>query len=100
MASTHLIGGTFKVGLQSSKYTLKVIPGDTHTGSEGSETGEPPKKAVGLDSLSPRVLRACAEQLADMYAGIFNLCLTQAIVPRNFKSSIIIPFLKKQTHPP
>ena len=35
------------------------------------------------------------EQLVGVYADIFNLSLSQAIVPRVFKSSIIIPVPKK-----
>ncbi|KAI2645121.1 hypothetical protein H4Q32_027825 [Labeo rohita] len=54
-----------------------------------------PHKAAGPDGVPPRVLRACGEQLAGVYTDIFNLSLSQAIVPRIFKSSTIIPVPKR-----
>ena len=54
-----------------------------------------PHKAMGPDGVHPRVLKACGEQLVGVYADIFNLSLSQAVVPRVFKSSIIIPVPKK-----
>lgn len=53
-----------------------------------------PRKAVGPDGVSPRALKACAEQLAGVYTDIFNLSFKQAVVPRIFKSSVIIPVPK------
>jgi len=49
--------------------------------------------------LFPKVLKVCGEQLAGVYADIFNLSLSQAVVPRIFKSSIIIPVPKKPDTP-
>ncbi|XP_073720820.1 uncharacterized protein [Misgurnus anguillicaudatus] len=54
-----------------------------------------PHKAVGPDGVPPRVLKACAEQLTGVYVDIFNLSLNQAVVPRIFKSSTIVPVPKK-----
>ncbi|XDV41036.1 hypothetical protein PO909_009977 [Leuciscus waleckii] len=54
-----------------------------------------PRKAVGPDGVSPKVLKVCGEQLAGVYTDIFNLSLTHGVVPRLFKSSIIIPVPKK-----
>ncbi len=51
-----------------------------------------PRKAVGPDRVAPRVLKACAEQLAEVYTDIF---LSQETVPRTFKSSVIVPVPKK-----
>lgn len=54
-----------------------------------------PRKAVGPDGVSPRVLKSCAEQLAGVYTDIFNQSLSQAVVPRLFKSCFVIPVPKK-----
>lgn len=59
-----------------------------------------PRKAAEPDGVTPRVLRICAEQLAGVYTDIFIMSLSLALVPRIFKSSVIIPVPKKQTHPP
>ncbi len=40
------------------------------------------------------MLRACAEQLAEVFTNIFNLSLTQAIVPNCFKTATIVPVPK------
>lgn len=37
-----------------------------------------PCKATRLDSIPGRVLRDCANQLADVLIDIFNICLSQA----------------------
>ncbi len=54
-----------------------------------------PCKAAGPDGVPPRVLRTCAEQLAGVYADIFNTSLSLALVPHIFKSSVIVPVPKK-----
>ncbi|KAK7939451.1 hypothetical protein WMY93_002777 [Mugilogobius chulae] len=54
-----------------------------------------PHKAVGPDGVSPRVLKTCGEQLAGVYTDIFNWSLMEAVVPRIFKSSVIVPVPKK-----
>ncbi|KAK0147964.1 hypothetical protein N1851_012331 [Merluccius polli] len=51
-----------------------------------------PRKAAGPDGVSPRVLKACAAELAEVYTDIFNSSLAQAVVPLLFKKSIIIPW--------
>ncbi|KAK3517626.1 hypothetical protein QTP70_013434 [Hemibagrus guttatus] len=56
------------------------------------------KKAAGPDGISGQVLRACTDQLAPMFTEIFNLSLTQLVIPTCFKESIIVPVPKK-THP-
>ena len=58
-----------------------------------------PHKAVGPDGVSPRVLKAGGEQPAGVYTDVFNLSLSQAVVPRIFKSSIIIPVPKRPDTP-
>ncbi|XP_041830687.1 uncharacterized protein LOC121632933 [Melanotaenia boesemani] len=52
------------------------------------------RKAAGPDGIPGRVLRACAEQLAEVFTDIFNLSLTQAAVPTCLKSTSIVPVPK------
>lgn len=49
---------------------------------------------MGPDGVSPKVLKVCAEQLTGVYTDIFNLSLTQEVVPGLFKPSIIMPVPK------
>lgn len=49
-----------------------------------------PHKAAD-DYLGP----ACANELPDVLTSIFNLCLSQSTVPMCFKTTIIVPLLKK-----
>lgn len=53
-------------------------------------------QATGPDGESPRVLKACAAELADLYTGIFNTYMAQAVVLLLFKRSTIVP---KKSHP-
>ncbi|KAK3529161.1 hypothetical protein QTP70_018114, partial [Hemibagrus guttatus] len=53
-----------------------------------------PWKAAGPD-IPGRVLRECAEQLADVFTDIFNISLSSAIVPKCLKTTTIIPVPKK-----
>ncbi len=50
-----------------------------------------PHKADGIPG---RVLRACAEQLAEVFTNIFYLSLAQATVPNCFKTATILPVTK------
>ena len=52
------------------------------------------RKAVGPDGIPGRVLKVCAAQLAGVFTSIFNLSLSQAVVPSGFKSSIVVPVPK------
>ncbi|KAK3556334.1 hypothetical protein QTP70_007104 [Hemibagrus guttatus] len=54
-----------------------------------------PEKAAGPDNIPDRVLRECAEQLAEVFTDIFNISLSSAIVPTCLKTITIIPMLKK-----
>jgi hypothetical protein len=38
-------------------------------------------KTVGPDGIPGRVLRACTEQLADIFTVIFNISLSQSVIP-------------------
>lgn len=54
-----------------------------------------PCMTVGPDRVATRVLKACTEQLSEVYTDIFNSSLSQETVPRTFKSSVIVPVPKK-----
>ncbi|XP_036403543.1 protein NLRC3-like [Megalops cyprinoides] len=54
-----------------------------------------PRKAEGPDNIPGRALKACATELADVLASVFNLSLSQATVPKCFKTTTIIPVPKR-----
>ncbi|XP_034733501.1 protein NLRC3-like [Etheostoma cragini] len=54
-----------------------------------------PRKAAGPDGVPSKVLRACAHQLALIFARIINLSLAQAAILPCLKSATIIPVPKK-----
>uniref|UniRef100_A0A669BQX1 Reverse transcriptase domain-containing protein n=1 Tax=Oreochromis niloticus TaxID=8128 RepID=A0A669BQX1_ORENI len=56
-----------------------------------------PRKAAGPDNIPGRVLRECAEQLADVLTDIFNISLSSAVVPTCFKATTIVPVPKKSS---
>jgi len=51
-------------------------------------------KAAGPDGLPGRVLRACADQLASVFTDIFNLSLSESVIPTCFKQTTIVPVPK------
>ena len=53
------------------------------------------RKAAGPDNVSPCLLKQCAGQLSGVFTDIFNVSLSQCIVPQCFKKSTIIPVRKK-----
>ncbi len=54
-----------------------------------------PRKAAGPDGVLGKVLKACAYGLSAVFTDIFNMSLSQAIIPACLKSAIIIPVPKK-----
>lgn len=56
-----------------------------------------PRKSAGPDNITGRVLRECAQQLADVLTDIFNISLSCAIVPTCLKTTTIVPVPKKST---
>ncbi|KAK3549467.1 hypothetical protein QTP86_001464 [Hemibagrus guttatus] len=56
-----------------------------------------PWKSAGPDNIPGRVLRECAEQLADVFTDIFKVSLSSTIVPTCLKTMTIIPVPKKST---
>ncbi|KAK3532858.1 hypothetical protein QTP70_000249 [Hemibagrus guttatus] len=55
------------------------------------------RKSAGPDNIPGRVLRECAEQLADVFTDNFNISLSSAIVPTCLKTMTIVPVPKKST---
>ncbi|KAK3518362.1 hypothetical protein QTP86_018292, partial [Hemibagrus guttatus] len=56
-----------------------------------------PWKSAGPDNIPGRVLRECAEQLADVFTDIFNISLSSTVVPTCLKTMAIVPVPKKST---
>ncbi len=54
-------------------------------------------KAPGPDNIPGHVLRDCAVELTDVITDIFNISLSQAVVPTCFKATTIIPVQKKSS---
>jgi hypothetical protein len=52
-------------------------------------------KAAGPDRSLGRVLKACADQLASVVTDIFNMSLTESILPTCFKQTTIVPVPKE-----
>uniref|UniRef100_A0A8C1YK04 Alkylated DNA repair protein AlkB homologue 8 N-terminal domain-containing protein n=1 Tax=Cyprinus carpio TaxID=7962 RepID=A0A8C1YK04_CYPCA len=52
-------------------------------------------KALGPNNIPGHVLRYCAVELTDVFTDIFNILLSQAVVPTCFKATTIIPVPKK-----
>uniref|UniRef100_A0A9J8BX17 Reverse transcriptase domain-containing protein n=1 Tax=Cyprinus carpio carpio TaxID=630221 RepID=A0A9J8BX17_CYPCA len=53
------------------------------------------RKAPGPDNIPGRLLRDCAAELTDVFTDIFNISLSQAVVPTCIKATTIIPVPKK-----
>ncbi|KAK3562612.1 hypothetical protein QTP86_002148, partial [Hemibagrus guttatus] len=53
------------------------------------------RKATGPDSVSPSLLKHCANQLSPVFTDIFNTSLETCRVPACFKTSAIVPVPKK-----
>jgi hypothetical protein len=53
-------------------------------------------KAAGPDVLPGCVLRTCADQLASVFTDIFNMSLTEPVIPTCFKQTTIVPVPKKE----
>ena len=51
-------------------------------------------KVAGPDGLPNHVLRACADQLASVFTDMFNLSLTESVIPTCFKQTTIVPVPK------
>ena len=56
------------------------------------------KKAAGLDGISSRLLKSCADQLCGIVEHVFNLSLKLGRVPQLWKTSCVVP-VPKMPHP-
>ena len=54
-------------------------------------------KAAGPVGLPGRVLRACAGQLESVFTDIFNISLSESVIPTCFKQTTIVPVPKNTT---
>ena len=54
-------------------------------------------KAAGPDKISPRVLKQCAIQLANIFTVIYNQSFKTQYIPNLWKQSCIIPVPKTST---
>ena len=60
-----------------------------------SKANNNPNKATGQDNIAPRVLTACAQQLAYIFCIIFNACFSTNTVPTTWKTACIVPIPKR-----
>ncbi|XDV13486.1 hypothetical protein PO909_001880, partial [Leuciscus waleckii] len=85
----------------TSATPITLLPTDALTFSLSAEEvrraflGVNPRKAAGPDGIPGRVLRDCADQLAEVFTSIFNISLSTCSIPKCLKSTIIVPILKK-----
>ena len=52
-------------------------------------------KAAGADELPGLELKACTDQLVSIFTDIFNLSLTESVIPTCFKQNTIVPVPKE-----
>ena len=55
-------------------------------------------KATGLDTISARLLRECADLIADPMCSIFNQSVRSGILPQEWKCTKVIPLFKEGNH--
>ena len=53
-------------------------------------------KACGLDGLSARILRGCADELVAHLSKLFRISLTSGIFSEQWSEANIVPILKKE----
>ncbi|XP_069133195.1 uncharacterized protein [Argopecten irradians] len=54
------------------------------------------KKATGIDGVSPRLLRACCEQVKFPLCNLFNHCIRENSFPDRLKEAQVVPVFKKK----
>lgn len=92
-------------GLLSHHLCLDLFPAPNHWLGRhrmwhGCSAGWALRKAAGPDDVPGEALKACADQLAQVFTKIFNLSLAQASIPACLKSSSIIPIPKRNPAQP
>ena len=53
-----------------------------------------PNKAIGPDNIGPAILKACATPLTSPLCQLFNLCLSTATIPEEWKQHLVTPVYK------
>ena len=53
-----------------------------------------PSKALGIDGISPKALKYCAESLVQPLCHLFNLSLSTSVIATEWKIHRIIPIFK------
>ncbi|KAK3548417.1 hypothetical protein QTP70_012738 [Hemibagrus guttatus] len=83
--------------VRTTSPTMRIIvSGPLPTFQRGIERVNP-RKSAGPDNIPGRVLRECAEQLADVFTDIFNISLSSTVVPTCLRTTTIVPVPKKST---
>ena len=52
-------------------------------------------KAAGPDGLPGHVLKACTDQLSSVFTDIFNISLTESVIPTCFKQTTVVHVTKE-----
>ena len=53
-------------------------------------------KSLGVDGISPKILKETVEQISTPLAHVFNMSLQEECVPLEWKEANIIPLFKKK----
>jgi hypothetical protein len=69
---------------------LKIDPEDTYTVLSSLD----PSKAMGIDGISPKVLKLCACAIYEPLTHLFQLCIDQGYLPLEWKQHVITPIFK------
>lgn len=69
---------------------LKIDPADTFQVLSSLDTN----KAMGIDGISPRVLKFCACAIYEPLTHLFQLCIDQGYLPQEWKLHVITPIFK------
>jgi hypothetical protein len=71
--------------------TLNVTEEDVYQILKSLDTN----KAIGLDGVSPKLLKLCAEEIVPSLTRLFNLSLQSGIFPESWKHANVMPLYKK-----
>ena len=58
-----------------------------------------PYKAMGIDQISPRLLKSCAVSLCGPLTLLFQKCITLGCIPDEWKQHVITPLFKRKGDP-
>ncbi len=54
-----------------------------------------PGKATGADGLSPGLLKISSSAIGSSLAKLFNFCIRNGVIPKEWKSANVTPVFKK-----